>query len=286
MPAHNAILLVSCPDQAGLVAKLTAFIHGNGGNIVHLDQHVDTDADVFFMRVEWSLEQFTIPREALGKAIAKLTRPLNMHAELYFSDAPIRLAIFVTSQNHCLYDLLARYEAGELPGVEIPLIIGNHKALEPAAQRFGIAFHHFDVDKTRKPEVERAEIALLRENQVDTIVMAKYMQILSDEFCAEFPNRIINIHHSFLPAFVGAKPYHQAHERGVKIIGATAHYATADLDQGPIIEQDVIHVSHKESIDDYVRRGKDLEKLVLSRAVWWHIQRKVLVHENRTVIFR
>lgn len=286
MSVGNAILLVSCPDQPGLVAQLTAFIHGNGGNVVHLDQHVDTDDDVFFMRVEWDLSDFVIPRGSLPGAIARLTDPLGMHTELYFSDQQVRVALFVSKQNHCLYDLLARHEAGELPRVDIPLIISNHASLEPVAQRFGIPFHHFPLTAESKPQVEQQELALLADAGIDTIVLAKYMQVLSEEFCAAYPNRIINIHHSFLPAFAGAKPYHQAHRRGVKIIGATAHYATPELDQGPIIEQDVIHVSHKESVADYVRRGKDLEKVVLSRAVWWHIQRKVLVHQNRTVIFR
>jgi len=286
MAAPTAILLVSCPDQPGLVAQLTTFIHANRGNVVHLDQHVDTDENAFFMRVEWQMDDFAIPRESLLPAVAKVVAPFNMHWELYFSDQPVRLALFVSKQNHCLYDLLARYEAGELPRVQIPLILGNHAEMKKVADRFGIAFHHFPMDKSKWQEIEHAEMALLRENDIDTIVLAKYMQVLSDEFCASWPNRIINIHHSFLPAFVGAKPYHQAHARGVKIIGATAHYATPDLDQGPIIEQDVIHVSHKESIADYVRRGKDLEKAVLARAVWWHIQRKVLVYKNRTVIFR
>ena len=285
-PSPTAILMVSCPDQGGLVARLTTFIHANGGNIVHLDQHVDTDEDAFFMRIAWELARFAIPRDAIRGAIAAVTEPLDMAAEVYFSDEPVRMAIFVSRQNHCLYDLLARYEAGELPRVEIPLIIGNHAQLAAAAERFGIAFHHFPIDKANKTRVEGEERALLERHGIDTIVLAKYMQVLSDDFCSAWPNRIINIHHSFLPAFVGARPYHQAHARGVKIIGATAHYATADLDQGPIIEQDGIHVSHKESTADYVRRGKDLEKVVLAQAVWWHIQRKVLVYRNRTVIFR
>ena len=286
MSTPTAILLVSCPDRPGLVAQLTTFIHANRGNVVHLDQHVDPDENAFFMRIEWQLDDFAIPREALQPAIAKVTTPFDMHWELYFSDQPIRTALFVSKQNHCLYDLLARYEAGELPRVEIPLIIGNHAEMAPVAERFGIPFHHFPMDKSKWQEIEHAEMALLREQDIDTVVLAKYMQVLSDEFCAAWPNSIINIHHSFLPAFVGARPYHQAHTRGVKVIGATAHYATPELDQGPIIEQDVIHVSHKESVADYVRRGKDLEKVVLSRAVWWHIQRKVLVYKNRTVIFR
>ncbi len=286
MSDATAILLVYCPDQSGIVARLTTFIHANRGNVVHLDQHVDTDDGAFFMRVEWELADFAIPRDELRAAIAEIAEPLAMTAEVYFSDEPVRMALFVSKQNHCLYDLLARYEAGELPRVVIPLIIGNHATLAPVAERFGIPFHHVPFDKTQRASIEAAEMALLREHRIDTIILAKYMQVLSDEFCEAWPHGIINIHHSFLPAFVGARPYHQAHARGVKIIGATAHYATAQLDEGPIIEQDVMHVSHKESTADYVRRGKDLEKVVLARAVWWHIQRKVLVYRNRTVIFR
>lgn len=286
MKPLNATLLMSCVDRPGLVAQVTAFIHDHGGNVVHLDQHVDTDDDMFFMRIEWSLEQFRLGRDELARSLRQLASPLGMHTELYFSDTPIRVAIFVTRQNHCLYDLLARYEAGELPGVEIPLIVSNHPLLEPVAQRFGIDFAHTPIQPETRDAAELQQRQLLADYSIDLIVLAKYMQVLSDEFCRTHPNRIINIHHSFLPAFVGARPYHRAHRRGVKIIGATAHYATADLDEGPIIEQDVIHVSHKESIADFIRRGKDLEKVVLARAVWWHIQRKVLVHRNKTVIFR
>ncbi len=281
----TAILLMSCPDRSGVVAEVSNFIFRNRGNIVHLEQHVDPSANVFFMRLEWELDGFLIPRKSVKSAIRDLTRPFEcMQCSLFFSDVKPRLALFVSKEIHCMYDLLARHETGELD-VEIPLIIGNHEALRPHAERFGIPFHHFPITKETKAKQEAAEIALLRENRVDSVVLARYMQILSEDFAAEYPNQIINIHHSFLPAFVGAKPYHQAHRRGVKIIGATSHYVTADLDEGPIIAQDVIRVSHKESARDFVRHGKDLEKIVLARAVWHHTRHNILAHDNRTVIF-
>tara|TARA_R110002096_G_scaffold147671_20_gene307778 strand:- start:3370 stop:3996 length:627 start_codon:yes stop_codon:yes gene_type:complete len=208
-----------------------------------------------------------------------------MESSVYFSDEKPRMALFVSKDIHCMYDLLARHESGELE-VEIPLIIGNHEKLRRDAERFGIPFHHFPITKETKADQEAAEIALLKENRIDTVVLARYMQILSDSFVAAFPNQVINIHHSFLPAFIGAKPYHQAYERGVKIIGATSHYVTADLDEGPIIAQDVIRVSHKKSVKDFVRDGKDLEKIVLARAVWHHTRREILAYRNKTVIFR
>ena len=283
---HSAVLLISCKDRPGLVTSVTQFIHHNQGNIVHLDEHVDLREDLFFMRVEWTMDHFLIPREHIREAVAKLNLGEDLHAEVYFSDEPIRLALFVSKDAHCLYDILARYEAGELGNVEIPLIVSNHMHLEKVGQRFGIPFEVFAIDSKCKAQQEHKEIALLREHKVDTVIMARYMQILSDSFIREFPNNVINIHHSFLPAFAGARPYHQAYERGVKIVGATSHYATPELDEGPIIEQDTIHVSHKDSVEDLVRKGKDLEKIVLARAIWWHTQRKVLVKNNRTVIFR
>lgn len=284
MNPNTAILLISCPDQRGIVAALSGFIAAENGNILHLDQHVDIEQNVFFARVEWELEGFRIPRERLADAVAQLAAPRRMDWQLFFSNRRPRVAIFVSKQSHCLYDLLARHEAGELDA-DIPLVIGNHPDLRPAAERFGIPFHVVPVDKDSRAALEEQELRLLEAERVDTVVLARYMQILSGGFVRRFPNRIINIHHSFLPAFPGAKPYHSAHARGVKIIGATAHYVTESLDEGPIIEQDVVRVSHRQTIADLVRQGQDLEKIVLARAVSWHLQKKILVYNNKTVIF-
>lgn len=284
MPADTAILLIHCPDQAGLVHDVTGFIFSHGGNLLDLEQHIDPVENIFFMRVVWSLENFSLEKEEIGTRFSLLGKRHNMWWKLQFSAERKRIALFVSRESHCLYDLLARFEAGELP-VEVPLIISNHETLRPAAERFGIPFHHFPINADNKAAQERAQIELLRAHSVDTIVLARYMQIISGALIAEFPNQILNIHHSFLPAFVGAKPYHQAYERGVKIIGATSHYVTADLDQGPIIHQDVMRVSHKHSVTDLVRHGKDLEKTVLAKALWWHVTNKVLVYHNKTVVF-
>lgn len=280
----SAILLTHCPDQPGLVRAVASFIAENGGNIIQFDQHVDTQAGIFFMRAEWDLENFVIPRTDLPVFIRALAEPRRMTWSLHFSDQRHRLALFVSKDAHCLYDLLSRHEAGELEA-DIPLIVSNHETLRPAAERFGIPFHVVPVTSANKAEAEARQRALIEEHQIDTIVLARYMQILSDDFASSYPNRIINIHHSFLPAFPGAKPYHSAHARGVKIIGATSHYVTGDLDEGPIIEQDVIRVTHRQTVADLVRQGRDLEKVVLSRAVRWHAQRKVLAYNNKTVIF-
>ena len=282
---RSATLLISCPDRPGLVAAVADFIQTNGGNIVYLDQHVDRQENVFFMRVEWQLEEFKLSDTELAATFQKeIAQPFEMDWSIYYSDKKPRLAIFVSKDSHCLYDLLSRYESGELD-VEIPLILSNHETLRSAAERFGIPFHVFKITKENKAEQEAAEHALLLENDIDTVVLARYMQILSAQMVDWFPHRIINIHHSFLPAFAGARPYHQAYARGVKIVGATSHYVTSDLDEGPIIAQDVNRVSHKESVSDFVRDGKDLEKIVLARAVRAHIQRKVLVYQNRTIVF-
>jgi formyltetrahydrofolate deformylase len=280
----HATLLIHCPDQPGLVRAVASFISENRGNIIQFDQHVDSVDGVFFMRVEWDLEKFVIPRSDLPVFIRALAEPRQMSWSLHFTDHRHRLALFVSKEPHCLYDLLSRHDAGEL-NAEIPLIISNHDTLRPAAERFGIPFHLIEVNRGNKAAAEARQRALMDDHGVDTIVLARYMQILSDDFSSAWPNRIINIHHSFLPAFPGAKPYHSAHARGVKIIGATSHYVTADLDEGPIIEQDVIRVSHKDSVHDLIRQGRDLEKVVLARAVRWHVQRKVLAFNNRTVIF-
>jgi formyltetrahydrofolate deformylase len=285
MGAH-AILLLSCPDQPGIVAEVSNFIHRNRGNIVDLDEHVDKAENVFFMRLEWELEGFLIPRESLVSAVNGLTRlyaPLE--CALHFTDVRPRVAIFVSRDAHCLYDLLARHEGGELE-VEIPLILSNHEDLRRAAERFEIPFFVFPMNGKNKAEQESAELRLLREHGIDTVVLARYMQILSDQFVAALPNQVINIHHSFLPAFVGARPYHQAYDRGVKIVGATSHYVTADLDEGPIIAQDVMAVSHQDTVADLIRKGKDLEKIVLARAVWAHSRRRVLTYRNKTVVFQ
>lgn len=281
---RSAILLIHCPDQPGLVRAVASFIAENGGNIIQFDQHVDSLEGIFFMRVEWDLEKFVIPKADLPVVIRALAGPRHMTWRLHFTDERHRLALFVSREAHCLYDLLSRHEAGELD-VDIPLIIANHEALRPAAGRFGIPFHLIEVTPDNKAGAEARQCGLMEEHGIDTIVLARYMQILSNEFSAAWPNRIINIHHSFLPAFPGAKPYHSAHARGVKIIGATSHYVTGDLDEGPIIEQDVIRVSHKDTVNDLIRQGRDLEKVVLARAVRWHVQRKVLAFQNKTVVF-
>jgi formyltetrahydrofolate deformylase len=282
---NTAILLIHCPDQQGILATVTEFLNKNRGNILYLDQHVDRQEKIFFMRVEWDLEDFTIPSDKIGEYFNTLiATPMNMNWSLHFSGDISRMALFVSKMPHCLFDILARYTAGEWD-VNIPLIISNHELLEPVAERFGIEFYHFPIDSKNKKEQEEREIELLKAHNIDFIVLARYMQILSENFVEQFPDRIINIHHSFLPAFSGAKPYHAAHDRGVKIIGATSHYVTSELDAGPIIEQDVTRCSHVDSINNLIRKGRDLEKIVLSQAVYKHLQRKILVYKNRTVVF-
>ena len=281
----TAKLLLHCPDQPGILAEVTDFITVNKGNIIYLDQYVDHVENIFFMRIEWELESFLVPQEKIEDYFETLyAQKYGMSFRLYFSDVKPRMAIFVSKMPHCLFDLLARYTAGEW-NVEIPLIISNHPDLQHVAERFGIPFHLFPITKETKEEQEKKEMELLAKHKVNFIVLARYMQVISEKMIDAYPNRIINIHHSFLPAFVGAKPYHAAFERGVKIIGATSHYVTTELDAGPIIEQDVVRITHKDSIEDLVNKGKDLEKIVLSRAVQKHIERKVLAYKNKTVIF-
>ena len=281
----NAILLMHCPDQPGILAVVTDFINVNGGNILYLDQYVDRENHAFFMRVEWDLTNFIIPQNKIEDYFNTLYgQKYDMSFNLYFSDRKPRMAIFVSKMSHCLYDILARYTAGEW-NVEIPLIISNHPDLQHVAERFGIPFYLFPITKETKEEQERKEMELLAKHKITFIVLARYMQVISEQMINAYPNKIINIHHSFLPAFVGAKPYHAAFQRGVKIIGATSHYVTTELDAGPIIEQDVVRITHKDSIEDLVNKGKDLEKIVLSRAVQKHIERKVLAYKNKTVIF-
>lgn len=281
----TAKLLLHCPDQPGILAEVTDFITVNKGNIIYLDQYVDHVENIFFMRIEWELESFLVPQEKIEDYFETLyAQKYGMSFRLYFSDVKPRIAIFVSKMPHCLFDLLARYTAGEW-NVEIPLIISNHPDLQHVAERFGIPFHLFPITKETKEEQEKKEMELLAKHKVNFIVLARYMQVISEKMIDAYPNRIINIHHSFLPAFVGAKPYHAAFERGVKIIGATSHYVTTELDAGPIIEQDVVRITHKDTVQDLVNKGKDLEKIVLSRAVQKHIERKVLAYKNKTVIF-
>ena len=282
-----AILLLHCPDEQGIISEITKFITDNHGNIVYLDQYVDCEDSMFFMRLEWDLENFMIPREKIEDIINTLYKVrYNMNFNLYFNDEKPRMAIFVSKMSHCLYDLLARYKAGEW-NVEIPCIVSNHEDLSYVAKQFGIPYYVWSIkkDHSNKAEVEAAEMKLLKKERVTFIVLARYMQIISDDMIKSYPYHIINIHHSFLPAFVGAKPYHQAWERGVKIIGATSHYVTAELDAGPIIDQNVTRISHKDTPESLVLKGKDLEKIVLSRAVTKHIERKILVYHNKTIIF-
>ena len=281
----TAKLLLHCPDKPGILAEVTDFITVNKGNIIYLDQYVDDVENIFFMRIEWELKNFLIPQEKIEDYFATLyAQKYEMFFRLYFSDTKPRMAIFVSKMSHCLFDLLARYTAGEW-NVEIPLIISNHPDLQHVAERFGIPFYLFPITKETKEEQEKKEMELLAKHKVNFIVLARYMQVISERMIDAYPNRIINIHHSFLPAFVGAKPYHAAFERGVKIIGATSHYVTTELDAGPIIEQDVVRITHKDTVEDLVNKGKDLEKIVLSRAVQKHIERKVLAYKNKTVIF-
>ena len=281
----TAILLLHCPDQPGILAEVTNFITVNKGNIVYLDQHVDHVENIFFMRIEWELNGFSIPREKIDDFFSTLyAQKYHMDFQLYFSDQKPRMAIFVSKMSHCLYDLRARYTAGEWD-VEIPLIISNHPDLEIVAKRFDIPYYVFPITKDNKAEQEQKEMELLKAHKVNFIVLARYMQVISENMIRSYPQRIINIHHSFLPAFVGAKPYHAAFERGVKIIGATGHYVTTELDAGPIIEQDVVRVTHKDTVSDLVNKGKDLEKIVLSHSVQKHIEHKILTYKNKTVIF-
>ena len=284
---QTAILLLHCPDKQGIITEITKFITDNNGNIIYLDQYVDHVEEHFFMRVEWTLENFLVPAEKLEEYIRTLyAQRYDMQFSLYFNNVRPRMALFVSKMNHCLYDLLARYQAGEL-NVDIPCIVSNHEDLRPVAEQFGIPYYVWKIEKdwSNKREVEQAEMELLKEKRVTFIVLARYMQIISDEMIKAYPNKIINIHHSFLPAFIGAKPYHQAYQRGVKIIGATSHYVTADLDAGPIIEQDVVRITHKDTPETLVLKGKDLEKIVLSRAVKKHVERKILTYKNKTIIF-
>jgi formyltetrahydrofolate deformylase len=281
---NSAILLIHCPDSKGIVAGVSGFLHRHGANILHADQHQDNDLGLFFMRVEWDLADFALDDAAFRAEFQPLAESFQMQWQLAYSAARPAVAIFVSQQQHCLVDLLFRHQIGELR-CEIPLIVSNHEAARELAAFYGIPFHHLPVDAANKVESEKAQLGLLERNDIDLVVLARYMQILSPEFVARHPRRIINVHHSFLPAFSGARPYHAAYHRGVKLIGATSHYVTAILDDGPIIEQDVVRVSHRDQLEDLMQKGRDLERVVLSRAVRWHLDHRILQYSGKTVVF-
>ncbi len=281
---NSAILLLSCPDRIGLVSRISHFVFERGGNILDLDEHVDMDTGTFFIRVAWDMDNFSIAANDLPGALAPLAKEFNASWSVNFTERNMRVALFVSKYNHCLQELLWRQSLGEYP-VVFPLIISNHHDLEYLADQHKIPYYVFPISKDLRVQQEKKEMDLLREEKIDSIVLARYMQILSPDFVEAYPNRIINIHHSFLPSFVGGNPYQQAYERGVKIIGATSHYVTGDLDQGPIIEQDVIRISHKDTVSDLKRKGRDLERLVLARALKYHAEYRILSHGKKTIIF-
>nr|MBI1232446.1 formyltetrahydrofolate deformylase [Cytophagales bacterium] len=282
---QTAILIIQCKDEKGIVAAVSDFLHRYSGNIIEVDQHIDAEIGDFFMRAAWELESFDIPQDHILETFQReVGEKFGMKCTLKFNEPKPRMALFVSKLSHCLFDILSRYYSGQFQ-VEIPLIISNHPDLKRVVKGFGIPFHFLPITKETKALREKQQLDLLQEHQVDFIVLARYMQILSGDFIRHFPNRIINIHHSFLPAFVGAKPYHAAYKRGVKIIGATAHYVTEELDAGPIIEQDVARVRHQNTVEEMVQMGQDVEKVVLSRAIKYHLAHKVQVVGNRTIIF-
>jgi len=286
MNKNHVVLLLHCSDQQGIVMAVSKFITSYKGNILELDQYTDVENHHFFMRVKWDLEQFDLGREALVDQFRKeVGEKFNMLSKMYYCEKPRRAAIFVTKLSHCLYDILQRYQSQEWE-IEIPLIISNHDKLRYIAEQFDIPYYVFPITKENKIEQEAKELALLKEHKIDFVILARYMQVLTDDFIAHYPSRIINIHHSSLPAFPGAKPYHSAFKRGVKIIGATSHYVTAELDAGPIIAQDVTKITHTDSIEDLIRKGRDLEKTVLSEAIWLKLQHKILSYKNKTLVFR
>ncbi|MCH8008062.1 MAG: formyltetrahydrofolate deformylase [Chloroflexi bacterium] len=280
----TAVLLLSCSDQKGLVAAVSDFLYQNQGNIIHADQHTDQEEGVFLQRVEWELEGFALPREEIEAAFQPIAERFEMTWSLSFSDAVPRIAVFVSKLPHCLYDLLARWRMGEFQA-DIRLIVSNHDDLASIAEDFGVEYRAFAFKEETKQAAEGQIMELLDEQEIDLVVLARYMQILSSDFVDRYRHQIINIHHSFLPAFAGARPYHQAHERGVKIIGATAHYVTPELDGGPIIAQEVAQTSHRDAVPDLVRKGRDLEKVVLARAVDLHLRQRIVVYGNKTVVF-
>jgi len=281
---NTATLLITCPDTKGIVAAIADFLYQHNANILHADQHQDAENSLFLMRVEWDLKDFSLDEASFAKAFESIAKTYKMTWELKLSKDTPRMAIMVSQYDHCLADLLHRYKNNELQ-CDIPLIISNHLNTQKLAEFYGIPFFHIPVEKDKKKEAEAKQFALFDQYQVDFIVLARYMQILSEDFVKRYPQRVINIHHSFLPAFIGARPYHRAFERGVKLIGATSHYVTEVLDEGPIIEQDIDRISHRDQVEDLIQKGRDLERIVLSKAVRWHIENRILIYANKTVIF-
>ncbi len=281
---ESAVLLLHSADRKGLVSTIANFLFEHGGNILHADQHQDAELGLFFMRIEWSLRDFDLDELRFREEFAPLAAALQLNWQVIFGKRKIPVALLVSRYQHCLIDLLYRHQIGEL-NCSIALIISNHEDARPLAQFYEVPFHHVAVAASNKQDAEQLQFELLRQREVELIVLARYMQVLSPEFVSRYPGRIINVHHSFLPAFVGAKPYHGAYERGVKLIGATSHYVTEVLDEGPIIEQDVARVSHRDRLEDLISKGRDLEKLVLSRAVRWHLEHRILCYGNKTVVF-
>jgi formyltetrahydrofolate deformylase len=281
---ESAVLLLHAADRKGLVATIANFLFSHGGNILHADQHQDAELGLFFMRIEWSLRDFDLDALQFRQAFTPLAEASGLHWKAIFGRRKIAVALLVSHYQHCLVDLLYRHQAGELNG-SIALIISNHEDARPLAQFYGVPFHYIPILAGKKEDAEQLQLELLRQHEVELIVLARYMQVLSREFVARYPGQIINVHHSFLPAFVGAKPYHAAYERGVKLIGATSHYVTEILDEGPIIEQDVARISHRDRLEDLISKGRDLEKLVLSRGVRWHLEHRILCYGNKTVVF-
>ena len=281
---NSATLLITCPDTKGIVAAIADFLYQHNANILHADQHQDAENSLFLMRVEWDLKDFSLDEASFAEAFQSIAKTYKMTWELKLSKDKLRMAIMVSQYDHCLADLLHRYKNNELQ-CEIPLIISNHLDAQKLAEFYGIPFFHIPVEKDKKKEAEAEQFALFDKFQVDFIVLARYMQILSEDFVKRYPQRVINIHHSFLPAFIGARPYHRAFERGVKLIGATSHYVTEVLDEGPIIEQDIDRISHRDQVEDLIQKGRDLERIVLSKAVRWHIENRILIYSNKTVIF-
>jgi formyltetrahydrofolate deformylase len=281
---NTAILLIDCPDKKGIVAAVSDFLYKHDANILHADQHQDAERGLFLMRVEWDLADFDLDLADCERQFAPIAERFAMRWRIERTDRPHRLALFVSRYDHCLVDLLYRHQSGEL-ACEIPLVVSNHPDTKRFADFYGVPFEWVEIERGQKAEAEEVQLELLRKHRIDLVVLARYMQVLSAEFVAQYPQRIINVHHSFLPAFSGARPYHRAFERGVKLIGATSHYVTAELDEGPIIEQDVVRISHRDGLEDLLQKGRDLEKVVLSRAVRWHIDHRILVYDRKTVVF-
>ena len=281
---NTATLLITCPDAKGIVASIADFLYQHNANILHADQHQDAENNLFLMRVEWDLASFNLTEQTFSTAFSPIAAKFSMEWQLKSSQHKARVAIMVSQYDHCLADLLHRHKSGELD-CDIPLVISNHRDTEALVKFYGIDFHYVEISKENKPQAEAAQFKLFADYSIDLIVLARYMQILSPNFVARYPQRIINIHHSFLPAFIGARPYHRAFERGVKLIGATSHYVTEVLDEGPIIEQDIDRISHRDQVEDLIQKGRDLERVVLSKAVRWHIENRILLYANKTVIF-